>query len=267
MNQNILDSSIVRYPSFFQDPQMYSQFLAMSSFLFLIKADDTSPKRQYLNYILFVILVFAIFLTGGRSGFLGLCIGLSIVFIVGENKLRFAIAACALIGYLVAIYLPGHFSLFSRQEGYDEAYAVRHQIWKEAYTVFANNPSLGIGTGNYLSYTQQHSLGGYYVINDEIVYYGTESGYLKILAESGVLGFVLTFLFIVLPVINAIKARIKKINNNNIFYLIAAIVCWFTAFSTLYTLSDKRTQVLLASLICLLITSVKKIEIENVSYR
>ena len=250
LNQNILDSNVVRYPSFFQDPQMYSQFLAISCFLFLIRADNKSPKPQYLNYFFFLVLVFAIFLSGGRSGFLGLCFGLCIVFIAGQNQTRFFIITCVLIGGLVAIYLPNHFSIFSREEGYDEAYEVRHRIWKEAYNVFRISPYWGIGSGNYNKYIQLHSLSGYYVINGEIVYYGTENGYLRTLAESGVIGFIASFLFILVPVASAVKARIKRINNNNIYYLIAGILCWMTASNTLYTLSDKRTLVLLASLIC-----------------
>ena len=260
LNQNILDSTVARYPSFFQDPQMYSQFLAMSSFLFLIKPDDITPKVQYVNYGFFIIIIFCIFLSGGRSGFLGLCVGILIILISGKNKFRFFIIACSLVGYLSLLYFPGLFSMFNRQEGYDEAYEVRRQIWKEAYHVFTDNPVLGIGTGNYGKHVELHSLSGYYVIDGEIVYYGTESGYLKILVETGIIGFVISLTFILLPIVRALIAYLKKINNYNIFYLIAALFSWLTAFNTLYTLSDRRTLVVVASLVCLLIISGKRIE-------
>jgi len=259
LNQNILDSNVIRYPSYFQDPQMFSQFLAMSAFLFLIKVSD-DLKRQNINYAFFVVIIFMIFLSGGRSGFLGLCIGMAVVVIAGKNKFRFfIIAVCAAI-YLAIIFFPGYFSMFNRQEGYDEAIIVRQKIWAEVLTTFVHNPLLGIGMGNYGSYVELHSLDGYYVIDGEMVYYGTENGFLKILVETGILGFIASFAFILIPVIKAIASNVKKINNQNVYYIIGAVLSWMTAFSTLYTLSDKRTVVLLTSLICILIASSKRIE-------
>lgn len=264
LNQNIFDSNGgVRYPSYFQDPQMFSQFLAMTSLLFLIKPGTDKPKTMYLNYACFFLAVLSIFLSGGRSGLLGLCVGALLILVFGENKYRLFILGCGVLAFLCIILLPHYFSIFSRQEGYDEAYEVRHRIWKDAFVFFRNNPIWGLGLGNYGKYVEAHSLSGYYVINGEIVYYGTESGYLRILVETGILGFISAFLFILLPVADAIRARIKKINNENIYYLIAAVAGWMTAFSTLYTLSDDRTLVVLASLLCLLITSTKRINIIN----
>ena len=261
LNQNILDSTTMRYPSFFQDPQMFSQFMAMTSLLFLVKSDK--PKEMYLNYAFFFLAVLSIFLSGGRSGLLGLCVGALIIFIFGENKYRLFILACCIVGFLCISLFPHYFSIFSRQEGYDEAYEVRHKIWQTALGFFRNDPIWGLGFGNYGSFVAKHSLSGYYVINGEIVYYGTESGYLRILVETGVLGFISAFLFILLPIADAIRARIKKINNGNIYYLVAAVAAWLTAFSTLYTLSDDRTLVVLATLLCLLITSAKRINTIN----
>jgi len=259
LNQNILDSNVIRYPSYFQDPQMFSQFMAMSAFLFLVKVSD-EPKKQNLNYAFFVVIIFMIFLSGGRSGFLGLCVGMFVVVIAGRNKFRFYIIAACVAIYLAVIFFPAYFSMFNRQEGYDEAIIVRQKIWAEVLTTFIHNPLLGIGMGNYGSYVELHSLDGYYVIDGEMVYYGTENGYLKILVETGILGFVAAFAFIFIPVIKAIVSHFKKINNQNVYYIIGAVLSWMTAFSTLYTLSDKRTVVLLTSLICILIASSKRIE-------
>jgi O-antigen ligase len=259
LNQNILDSNVLRYPSYFQDPQMFSQFLAMSSFLFLVKVTDNT-KQQNLNYAFFIVIIFVIFLSGGRSGFLGLCVGMLVVFISGKNKFRFFIVSCCAIIYLGIIFFPGYFSMFNRRETYDEALLVRQKIWAEVFTTFAHNPILGIGTGNYGNYVELHSLDGYYVIDGEMVYYGTENGYLKILVETGILGFIVSLSFILIPIIKAVISYVRKVNNYNVFYVIGAIISWMTAFSTLYTLSDKRTLVLLTSLICILIVSSKRIE-------
>jgi hypothetical protein len=50
LNTNVFQDDIIRYPGFFQDPQRFGQFLAASSFLFLIKKpdEDKLPAKNYL---------------------------------------------------------------------------------------------------------------------------------------------------------------------------------------------------------------------------
>ena len=54
LNSNVLSLDVIRYPSFFQDPQKYAQFISATSFLFLIKDKQTS--RLPIINIFFVIL-------------------------------------------------------------------------------------------------------------------------------------------------------------------------------------------------------------------
>jgi O-antigen ligase len=158
-----------------------------------------------------------------------------------------------LVGYLILHFLSDYISLFNRQESVNEAFQVRYNIWREAYDVFVEGPVLGIGTGNYRNHVALHSQDGYYLIDNEVVFYGTESGYLKILAEAGLIGLIAALLFVLKPVINAIQSFKKNLNAQNLQFLIAAVLTWVTAFGSLYTLSDKRIVILLASLLCLLI--------------
>ena len=120
--------------------------------------------------------------------------------------------------------------------------------------IFSSNPLLGIGIGNHSNYIVTHSLGGYYIIDNEIVYYGTESGYLQILIECGLLSFILIILLIIIPVINAFVTYIRA-KNFNIICLIAPVISWMIAFTTVNSLSDKRILVLLITILSLLIIS------------
>lgn len=254
LNPNIADSIVTRYPGFFQDPQMFAQFLSMTSFLFLIKKDGHT-KINAINYLVFAVIVAALFITGGRSAFLGMCMGLFILLLFSKKQLAFMVLGACLALYFAIVKYPQFFSLFNRQESSMEAYEVRYGIWKEAFTVFKENPFFGTGIGNYLSYIAKHSQDGYYIINDEVVYYGTESGYLRILTEMGVAGFVLAFSFVISPLISGLKWCSKGINNSIVVFLIASIVSWMTAFTTLNTLSDKRTQIVLATLLSLVVVA------------
>jgi O-antigen ligase len=153
--------------------------------------------------------------------------------------------------------MPQSFVLFNREEGVSDSYEVRMRIWKEALRVFKTSPILGIGVGNYPIYAIKHSNTGYFIVDKEVVFYGTESGYLKILAESGVLGITVILSFVFLPIINGIRAYLKKMVNYNVFFLLAAIFAWITSFFTSNTFDDKRIIVLLATLLCLLISAYK----------
>jgi len=236
---------------------MFAQFLSMTSFLFLVKGEEHS-RIGLKNLLGFVLVVIVLFFTGGRSGLLGLCAGLLLILFFSQNRFRFLIIGCGILGYFVVSNFPEYFSMLNRQEGISDAYEVRNAIWKEAYSVFANRPFLGIGIGNYLNHIMKYTQGGYYVIDGEIVYYGAESGYLKMLSEVGMMGFVIVFSFIIRPLISGIRMCFKRINTSTITFLIASILSWLIAFISLNTLSDKRTQIVLSTVVCLLIVSIKK---------
>jgi O-antigen ligase len=131
---------------------------------------------------------------------------------------------------------------------------VRSRIWKESIQVFKANPVFGIGSDSYNKYNMKHTDTGYYLDDDEIVLYGTESGYLKILVECGAIAFLVIVTLIFLPVMNSIVLYCKKAINRNVFFIIAAMFAWITSFLTSNTIDDKRIVILLATLLCLLIS-------------
>ena len=248
-----LGTEASRFPSYFQDPQKYAQYLSMIGFLFL-RNKETKSTPGILNIVLFILVVLAIFLTGSRAAFGGLLIGLLIILLAKNSKTWIIAIFFCLIGYFIISNYPKYFSLLNRTEDINTSFDVRNEIWKTDLLLFSSNPILGIGIGNHSNYVIAHSLGGYYVIDNEIVYYGTESGYLQILIECGLLSFVLVLLLILIPVKNAVVTYIR-FKNFNIICLVAAVISWMIAFTTVNSLSDKRILVLLITLLSLLIIS------------
>lgn len=256
LNPNTQDNGMTRYPSFFFDAQVYAQFLAMTVFFFLI--NQPHAKSSSMNKLLFFCVVIVIFFTGGRAGLMGLCAGMIIIFLSASNKFRlFTLLGCSLIFFAISLY-PEIFVIFNRDEGVNDSLDVRSQIWKEGYQVFLNNPLWGTGIGEFQNNNVKHFNFRYYMIDNEPIYYGTESGYLNILAECGLLAFVLIFILVFIPLITAIRGYIKKEINYNIFFIVASVFAWLTAFSTSNTLDDKRIVILLGTLLSLLVASSSK---------
>lgn len=254
LNTNTFLSGSARYPSYFNDPQKYAQFLAMNCFLFLFRTNhpvETEKRR----YIIFMVVVISLFLTGARAAFFGLVIGLALVYLIGESKYRTAGIAGGAIGYVIILVFGQYFPLFNREESYSESYEFRNHIWQEAIEIINDNPLLGIGIGNYQSYVAIYSTDQFWFLPEgEIMYFDhPESGYLKMLTEFGVITFSLLCLFIIMPIFTALWKYFNGSIDNRIFYFIGAIAGWMISYITVYSLSDKRVLITLTAHICLLI--------------
>lgn len=257
INPNIYaDNNAIRYPSYFQDPQTYAQYLAMLSFLFLMNKERPQINKV-LNVIAFVLMALAILVTGSRLAFFGMCGGLLIITFSTNGKYKFPIILGCLLAYFSLLNFSDYFSFFKRSDDYKSSLDTRNQIWKDDLNIFYSNPLLGIGIGNHHNYIVKHTDGGYYTINNEIVYFGTENGYLQILLEYGTLGFILSLLLIITPIVNAIHSY-RRSKEFSYIILIASILSWVIAYITVNSLNDKRVLVVLATLLSLLIISKNK---------
>jgi O-antigen ligase len=263
LNQNALDPNGIRYPSYFHDSQKYAQFLAMLGFLFLINMKNIQ-KPAVTNLILFLLVVGAMFVTGGRSAFLGLCAGmLFLLLFAGVHYRKYIIAGCLAGGLLVAFFSRS-LIIFNREDDINNSFDFRAAIWNDAYKIYKSHPFLGIGVGNYKDFVSRYSQDQFLVLEDEIVWLDQpENGYLKVLTEFGAPGFFLAFSLILGPVIGAMRAWFKKQTDGRVFLFIAPVVSWLVSFVSLYSLSDRRNLIVLATMLGLLIFSSNRIKITH----
>jgi len=255
LNSNILSEIVVRYPSFFQDPQKYSQFLAASSFLMLV---DTKNKNKIMiqNVIFSILSVICIFFAGGRAGFSGWVLGLVVVLIFGRSIYRKILVAGIFIIGTVALAFSDKFSIFQR-ENLNDSYSFRISIWQDAYQIFLDNPVLGIGIGNYSNYVSVHKPHQFWIANNEIIMYDhPESGYLKFLTEFGLIGFILVLTLIIYPPMKGFGVIILK-KNMTLMLLNCAIISWMIGFYSVYSLGDIRITMLIASILCMIVSQTK----------
>ena len=232
-NINVYGGLSTRYPSFFQDPQKYAQFLAAISFLFLIK-DRYTAKVPLSNYFLLLCTLVAIMFTGGRAAFGGWCVGVLIILVFGEAKNRTATIFVATFLFVIVYNFSESFAMFQRAD-LTESYEFRYAIWQDAFGIFKEHPLFGIGIGNYANYVSVHNPDQYWLAENEFTYFDhPESGYLKFLTEAGAAGFLLILFFIFFPILKGFKRYLKN-NDTTILLLIAALTSWMIGFYTVYS--------------------------------
>ncbi len=251
-NINVTGGLSIRYPSFFQDPQKYAQFLAAVTFFFLIP-DANAPFSRPLNYLFVLMSLLALFLTGGRSATGGWVLGMFILFLFSRSAFRFTGVILALFTVAIVYNYAGYFALFQRTSTVEDAYDFRFEIWKDAWKIFLEHPLFGIGIGNYANYVSLHNPDQYWIVDNDITYYDhPESGYLKMLTEYGVIGFTLHMALIMVPYFISISNFIST-RQLRILLPVAALSSWFVAFYTVYSLGDVRIYILVASITSLMI--------------
>jgi O-antigen ligase len=254
---------VIRYPSFFQDPQKYAQFLSATSFLFLIK-DKKTNHLPIINILFICLSLLALLFTGGRAGLLGWCVGFLIFLVFSNSQFKIVSIIVVLLLSVVVYYFSESFSMFQRSSVGD-AFDFRVSIWQDAINIFNQHPFFGIGIGNYSNYVTVHNPDQFWISDNRITYFThPESGYLKFLTEFGIVGFILVITFILFPIFLSFN-YFRKSKDINVILIISAISSWLVGFYTVYSFDDSRIRILIVILICLLITCLQNDFQEDIS--
>lgn len=256
-NINVAGGVSVRYPSFFQDPQKYAQFLAALSFLMLMNHTGSKDSNLKSGIYLSVISILCLLLTGGRAGLGGWLAGILLIVFLGPTKYKSQILFAVLLIGLFAFSFQEQIPIFKRA-GIEESYLFRQSIWNDALGIFDEHPFFGIGIGNYANYVSLHHPDQFWIHDNEITFYDhPESGYLKILVEQGILGFGFLFMLILYPIYAAI-IDYSKTKNIDKLSLVAAVLSWIIGFYTVYSLGDVRIRILISTILVLMVADTFK---------
>lgn len=254
-----MEDTAIRYPGFFQDPQKFAQYLAASSFLFLIREPGT-VKLPAKNYILLVLTIISILYTGGRAALGGWALGFLLIVIFGNSNLKLYATLIAVVFFIVIYNFSDSFSVFNRHDNLSDSYEFRYGIWRDAFGIFLNNPFFGIAPGNYANYVSVHNPDQFWFVDNDFLYYDhPESGYLKWLTEFGAVGFLSVILLIVVPMIKGFFSYLKW-KDTTFLLLIAAVISWMAGFYTVYSMGDVRIQIMVTCFVCLLITAYSRFD-------
>lgn len=251
LNPNVVIANGFRYPSFLSDPQQYSQFLGLSSFLCLIKRNK-SDKIGFKNYLLVILSLAAILSTGGRAGLMGWSLGLFFFIIFSDGKLKIIMLLAAGIVALFAFLYKDKLAMFNRGTDMNDMYDLRAGIWADAIDITSTHPVFGIGLNNYRSYVSIYKPDQLWVANHEVISYDQpESGYLRVLTETGILGFICMFTIILIPIFKLTTAFIKEKDTNYVL-LFSSLLCWLVGYYSTDSLGEVRIKIMVAVLLCMI---------------
>lgn len=255
-NINVAGGMSIRYPSFFQDPQKYAQYLSASSFLMLLLPGKAKGTNSQLGLLLCALSMVALLFTGGRAGLGGWLIGLLIVIVLGNAQYRGAIISVAILVSIFMYNFSDAIPIFNRADLAD-SYAFRYAIWQDAFAIFLDHPFFGIGMGNYANYVSIHNPDQYWISDNDVTFFDhPESGYLKLLTEFGLIGFLAVMLFIIIPMYTGIVMYFKT-KDLSLLILVSALSTWLIGFYTVYSFGDIRIKLLIISIVCMLIATSK----------
>ncbi len=249
---NVLINGGVRYPSFLSDPQHYSQFVSVLSFISLIK--PKVKKYGYKDFLLIIFSLLAIMSSGGRVGLMGFILGISLLILFSKGYYKFIFIFLGIGLYFILMQFQDKFAIFKRGTDLDDAYAFRHEIWEEAFQMFKKSPFFGIGFDNYSRYVFLHNPNQFWIENNESFPYDVpENGNLKLLTELGGIGFLIIYTLILYPITRVIAIYFKK-SDYNILLLFCSILSFILSFNGTYTFADPRIFILILTIISCIIS-------------
>ncbi|WP_423997243.1 O-antigen ligase family protein [Maribacter sp. IgM3_T14_3] len=242
------DTGVTRYQGIFGDSQLNGQFLAMGSFMFLLFQQNISLQKKYLNYCGFTLGVVYLILAGSRSAVGGFLVGLLLLFLLSNLRVKVYGLVLGFIAIASLFLFAPDNAIFSRSGNLSNDLDFRQSIWEETIIIIENHPFLGVGLGNFQEFTSKYNQDLYLEIapGEFLFFTQPENGYLKILAEHGIIAFALFSLFFIIPFLNVTKGIFFSSVNKKTYFLIAALCSWLVAFNTVYTLTDYRILLLIA---------------------
>ena len=171
--------------------------------LALLLTERTGVPTKILAGIAFLIVVSAVIATQSRGGLLGVA---SVCAVFGYRRIRskallLAIGSIVLIGLFIVAGVNDRASGGAHEEGIDESAMGRIHAWKAAFNMALDNPFSGVGLNNFLA--------NYFDYSDfwDGQNHAVHSTWFGVLAETGILGFLVFILMVSLVVRISLRSQ------------------------------------------------------------
>jgi len=219
--------TLLRAISTFPDPHILAFYLGMSIPIQIVFA-YTSKKNLWLLPIISFITLLLTFSRGGYVGLIGVLI-LGIIAVLKYFPEKRAKIISSIIGILILSFFiqpiqQRFLSIVDINEGSNKG---RLEIWSESLDISLNNPLLGTGLGNYVTFARPEA-----DYREPIYAHNT---YLDIASETGLLGFLTWFSLLIWGILPVLKLPIKvkkSFNSLELWNLAAAFsILWFSLHS------------------------------------
>lgn len=259
---------IHRAGGFFQDPQKAAQFFSCAALLLFsiaIGRPFSSARIRLIVILAALAAISGLFLTASRAALLAaiVVVPAAILFATrsGAAAKLVSISFVSLI-VLTAMLIPTATlidmlpkEIASRLPNVEESMHVRMKLWFDTWDMFADHPLSGVGLGGFKAYLIAKNpglhnymgmgspLGGGYIPDQP------ESGYFKILYESGIIGSLAATLLLLATLHRAARVILSPAAPQawkaEVVGAMAALLVFAMTFATLFTLSDEKNVVIL----------------------
>jgi len=259
--------TVWRAGGFFQDPQKAGAFLATSMAFLLVLGVRGRFRATWLQWLLWVALlagVAGLVMTVSRAAMLSFVIVSAIALVLLSNwpaMLRM-LGIGAMVVLMTVVFLSPELlvallpeQLAARMADQQADWAFRKTIWFDTWDMFANQPLTGIGFGAFQHYLldTRPLVFNYYGIGEST---GTmyvpdqpESGFFKILYETGILGSLAALILLAETLRRAGAGMLRHKANPNarseIAAALAGLISLGFTFAAQFTTGDARLLMLL----------------------
>lgn len=193
----------------------------------------TKKNNKIINIFFIIVAYFAIYLTGKRSFILIIPVTLMMYwFIFNIKKINMTRLLLILIIISIFIYMSEDIILLIinilKKGQSNIQLSSRERYWKLAITMFKDNPIIGQGINSFDVYFNQSGIKEKYYN-----FAGAHNSYLQILAELGIVGFILYFILISKNMYKGVKRlllSIKKDDNKvtcELIFALSGLTCMF----------------------------------------
>jgi O-antigen ligase len=199
------------------------QFGAAFIILFFLRSLQKKGSGRLLiaaTWIGQVMLLEGIALTGSRTGILILVIGIAIILLSPTSKIRpQRVIVPALVIFTIYTVVPSSYwdsmwnSIFPSLEEGSDTVGIRYELWNTAMRMVADKPITGIGINQFANNVLKYSD----PLSSTVVVVGAHSIYFSVLAETGVIGFVLFMGMLAASIFYALRAAWRLKNQDEAF--------------------------------------------------
>ncbi len=185
---------------------------------------------EVYHYLFFVLIISGLILSMSQGAWVGLCMGELFLLTLGNKKIRKSITILVLSALLSLTILSVHsaitgtnllFFFYTRLDPYSSSKIERVYIWKASIKMFLDHPILGIGIGTFPLIYPSYKLPQAYETSMSFAH----NLPLNILAETGILGFLSFFTFIVSLYIRGIRLY-RKTQDDLVLILLSSLTVY-----------------------------------------
>ena len=174
----------------------------------LVKLDShNSISSKFIHTVLLLLLLLAIWTTGSRGGLLATLV---IFAAYGLSRMNISISRMIVVGSVIGVILMLAPSYLTNIKDDNKSAQHRVGMWIEGIEMVQQNPVLGIGRGNFASYT------GSLIAHNSAI---------EIMGELGFPGIFFWFAFIYISIKTIMQALARETNNEYRSYYKGLILC------------------------------------------